>query len=72
MIFDMRANSKYQLGFPRVPEKLAEEGEDSIASLIPSYSPYIAIDHKHGQRLHQAQLQREQQQDETFPPTGKK
>lgn len=52
MIFEMRANSKYQLGFSRLPERPGEDEKDSIASLVPPFSPYIVVDHKHGQRLH--------------------
>ncbi|XP_069184781.1 tuberin [Procambarus clarkii] len=60
MIFEMRANARYQLGFPRISGKGAEEEDrDSIASLIPPYSPYIVVDHKHGQRLDEAQRERE-------------
>ena len=52
MLFDMRANSKYQLGFSKMPERFREHEKDSIASLVPPFSPYIVVDHKHGQRLH--------------------
>ncbi|KAG7164381.1 Pogo transposable element-like 9, partial [Homarus americanus] len=71
MIFEMRANAKYQLGFPRTLEKAAEEEEDSVSSLIPPYSPYIVVDHKHGQRLYEAQREREQQHMDLFSPLGK-
>ncbi|XP_042230186.1 tuberin-like isoform X2 [Homarus americanus] len=70
MIFEMRANAKYQLGFPRTLEKAAEEEEDSVSSLIPPYSPYIVVDHKHGQRLYEAQREREQQHMDLFSPLG--
>lgn len=52
MIFEMRANSKYQLGFSKMPERPGEDEKDSIAALVPPFSPYIVVDHKHGQRLH--------------------
>ncbi|KAG0720159.1 Tuberin [Chionoecetes opilio] len=52
MIFEMRANSKYQLGFSRMPERAGDDEKDSIAALVPPFSPYIMVDHKHGQRLH--------------------
>ncbi|XP_045114580.1 tuberin-like isoform X4 [Portunus trituberculatus] len=52
MLFDMRANSKYQLGFSKMPDRPGELEKDSIASLVPPFSPYIVVDHKHGQRLH--------------------
>ncbi|KAK4309742.1 hypothetical protein Pmani_018669 [Petrolisthes manimaculis] len=68
MIFEMRANSKYQLGFSKLPERLAgseEDGGISMSSLIPPFSPYIVVDHKHGQRFYQTQeKQQQQQQDE--------
>ncbi|XP_071526636.1 tuberin-like [Panulirus ornatus] len=70
MIFDMRANSKYQVGFPRIPDKVADEKEDLFSSLIPPYSPYIMVDHKHGQRLYEAHKEREQQLMELYSPTG--
>ena len=55
MIFEMRANSKYQLGFSKMPERPGEDEKDSIASLVPPFSPYLVVDHKHGQRLHLTQ-----------------
>ncbi|XP_069978306.1 tuberin isoform X7 [Penaeus vannamei] len=55
MIFEMRANSKYQLGFPRISEKNGQGEEDSSTSLLPQYSPYIVVDHKHGQLLKDAE-----------------
>lgn len=70
MIFEMRASSKYQLGFPRNFDKSVQEEEDSVTSLLPPFSPYIVVDHKHGQRLYEAQKEREQQQFDMYSPTG--
>ncbi|KAK8725684.1 hypothetical protein OTU49_010691, partial [Cherax quadricarinatus] len=71
MIFEMRASSKYQLGFPRNFDKsVQEEDDDSVTSLLPPFSPYIVVDHKHGQRLYEAQKEREQQQFDMYSPTG--
>ncbi|XP_050694251.1 tuberin-like isoform X2 [Eriocheir sinensis] len=63
MIFEMRANSKYQLGFSRMPERPGDDAKDSIAALVPPFSPYIVVDHKHGQRLHLAHLQKEEEEE---------
>lgn len=62
MIFEMRANSKYQLGFPRISEKNGQEGEDGSISLLPQYSPYIVVDHKHGQLLKDAEQEHSDKQ----------
>ncbi|XP_047476530.1 tuberin-like isoform X2 [Penaeus chinensis] len=62
MIFEMRANSKYQLGFPRISEKNGQEEEDSSTSLLPQYSPYIVVDHKHGQLLKDAEQEHSDKQ----------
>lgn len=64
MIFEMRANSKYQLGFSRMPERAGEANTDSIGALVPPFSPYIVVDHKHGQRLHLAHLHKEEEEEE--------
>lgn len=64
MIFEMRANSKYQLGFSRMPDRGEDSNKDSIAALVPPFSPYIVVDHKHGQRLHLAHLHKEEEEEE--------
>lgn len=64
MIFEMRANSKYQLGFSRMFERAGDDEKDSISALVPPFSPYIVVDHKHGQRLHLAHLHKEEEEKE--------
>lgn len=62
MIFEMRANSKYQVGFPRISEKIGHEDEDNSTLLLPQYSPYIVVDHKHGQLLKEAEQEHGEKQ----------
>ena len=44
MIFEMRANSKYQLGFPSTPGN--EEGDESLTLMLSQYTPYVMVNDK--------------------------
>ncbi|KAK7072998.1 hypothetical protein SK128_006156, partial [Halocaridina rubra] len=64
MIFEMRANLKYQLGFPNTTTKDSAGEEDVISSMLHQYTPYVMVDHKHGQRFTAPELQGEDNKEE--------
>lgn len=59
MIFEMRANSKCQLGFLSTPTRNNGEEEDSFSSMLPQYTPYVLVNDKHSQRFSSADEQGE-------------
>ena len=58
MIFQLRANSRYEIGLPDVEDAQMSYGKPVVPGLNPAYrpkfTPYIIIDHKHGQTLAKA------------------
>ncbi|RXG55233.1 Tuberin [Armadillidium vulgare] len=54
MIFEMRADANYHLGLPNCPDAqipIDPEDPEDLKEFIPNYTPYIVIDHKHGEKL---------------------
>lgn len=60
LIFQIRANHRYEIGLPEVEDAQIGYGMPVVAgldrSLLPKYTPYIIIDHKQGHSM--AQLAR--------------
>ncbi|XP_076040511.1 TSC complex subunit tuberin isoform X2 [Oratosquilla oratoria] len=79
MIFEMRANHRYQLGFPQVlseeeksniKNKTVDAFEAQASSHISNFTPYLVVDHKHGQQLHKVTKEITEQLTQSPPSTN--
>ena len=55
LIFQLRANSYYQIGLPGVESATITYGVPAVCgldtSILTPYTPYIVVDHRHGKTL---------------------
>ncbi|KAG7164375.1 Tuberin-like, partial [Homarus americanus] len=62
MILDMRVNSHYQIGFPRLHHEDENSGREADSSMISPFSPFLILDHELNRRVKQAYMRKDQQE----------